>query len=268
MTKIVPYEAPADADGDDHEVLGRPFRVVARLRNNRLIRAREALGYASCRQAVEKIGVSYTTLINYESLSKSPWDERAKEGGWSPSARKIADAYAYHPEELWPEVMKDVRARAAVLELSEPTLSVAVDRRLDYGELRGVVQKQLATLRPADREVLERRFGLNGREAQTLEGVAASLSSPVNRERARQIEARGLRNLRHPSLANALKPFVGGEPKVEAVHPQGITCLGCGAVLDEGVTHRQRQWYDEDRGLLWVCDRTEKTGRRSKVRHP
>jgi hypothetical protein len=52
----------------------------------------------------------------------------------------------------------------------------------------------LAQLKEKDREVLERRFGLNGRERETLAEIGNSLA--LTRERIRQIEARGLRDLR------------------------------------------------------------------------
>lgn len=57
---------------------------------------------------------------------------------------------------------------------------------------------------PRVREVLERRFGLRGREPETLEAIGGSFG--VTRERVRQIEADGLRHLASPAAAVALSP--------------------------------------------------------------
>src|SRR3989344_9554962 len=60
---------------------------------------------------------------------------------------------------------------------------------------------------PRLREVLERRFGLRGKEPETLEAIGRSFG--VTRERVRQIEADGLRHLAKPEIATVLAPAVG-----------------------------------------------------------
>ena len=57
---------------------------------------------------------------------------------------------------------------------------------------------------PRLREVLERRFGLRGKEPETLEAIGRSFG--VTRERVRQIEADGLRHLLEPTAVAALTP--------------------------------------------------------------
>jgi len=57
------------------------------------------------------------------------------------------------------------------------------------------------------REVLERRFGLRGKEPETLESIGHSFR--VTRERIRQIEAEGLRQLGKPAIVATLAPVVG-----------------------------------------------------------
>lgn len=57
---------------------------------------------------------------------------------------------------------------------------------------------------PRLREVVERRFGLRGREPETLEAIGRSFG--VTRERVRQIEADGLRHIAKPAAAEALAP--------------------------------------------------------------
>ncbi len=64
----------------------------------------------------------------------------------------------------------------------------------------------LATLTPREEKVLRMRFGIGERSDHTLEEVGRDFS--VTRERIRQIEAKALRKLRHPSRAKKLRTFV------------------------------------------------------------
>jgi RNA polymerase primary sigma factor len=66
--------------------------------------------------------------------------------------------------------------------------------------------KILATLTPREEKVLRMRFGIGERSDHTLEEVGRDFQ--VTRERIRQIEAKALRKLRHPSRAKKLKSFV------------------------------------------------------------
>ena len=66
--------------------------------------------------------------------------------------------------------------------------------------------KMLATLSPREEQVLKMRFGIGERANHTLEEVGQDFS--VTRERIRQIEAKALRKLRHPSRSRILKNFV------------------------------------------------------------
>ena len=67
-------------------------------------------------------------------------------------------------------------------------------------------RKVLATLTPREEKVLRMRFGIGERSDHTLEEVGQDFE--VTRERIRQIEAKALRKLRHPSRSKRLKSFV------------------------------------------------------------
>jgi RNA polymerase primary sigma factor len=69
-------------------------------------------------------------------------------------------------------------------------------------------RKVLATLTPREEKVLRMRFGIGERSDHTLEEVGQDFE--VTRERIRQIEAKALRKLRHPSRSKKLKAFVEG----------------------------------------------------------
>ncbi len=67
-------------------------------------------------------------------------------------------------------------------------------------------QRILSTLTPREEKVLRMRFGIGEKSDHTLEEVGRDFS--VTRERIRQIEAKALRKLRHPSRAKKLKSFI------------------------------------------------------------
>lgn len=72
--------------------------------------------------------------------------------------------------------------------------------------LREQVKNALAVLSPREREVLEMRFGLLDGKDHTLEEVGQAFN--VTRERIRQIEAKALRKLRHPTRSRYLRDFL------------------------------------------------------------
>ena len=67
-------------------------------------------------------------------------------------------------------------------------------------------RKVLATLTPREEKILRMRFGIGEKAEHTLEEVGDDFA--VTRERIRQIEAKALRKLRHPSRGKALRVFV------------------------------------------------------------
>ena len=69
-------------------------------------------------------------------------------------------------------------------------------------------RKVLATLTPREEQVLRLRFGIGEKSDHTLEEVGHKFA--VTRERIRQIEAKALRKLRHPSRSKRLKSFMEG----------------------------------------------------------
>ena len=75
-----------------------------------------------------------------------------------------------------------------------------------HGDLEEQTRSVLATLAPREERVLKMRFGIGERANHTLEEVGQDFD--VTRERIRQIEAKALRKLRHPSRSRLLKSFV------------------------------------------------------------
>jgi RNA polymerase primary sigma factor len=72
--------------------------------------------------------------------------------------------------------------------------------------LREQLEEVLSTLSPREAKVLRLRFGLDDGRARTLEEVGQAFG--VTRERIRQIEAKALRKLRHPSRSKKLRDYL------------------------------------------------------------
>jgi RNA polymerase primary sigma factor len=72
--------------------------------------------------------------------------------------------------------------------------------------LREVIERELHTLTPREEHVIKLRFGLYDGRNRTLEEVGKEFD--ITRERIRQIEAKALRKLRHPSRARHLRGFL------------------------------------------------------------
>jgi RNA polymerase primary sigma factor len=77
-----------------------------------------------------------------------------------------------------------------------------------HASMRGVVKDVLDSLTPREAKVLRMRFGIEMSTDHTLEEVGKQFD--VTRERIRQIEAKALRKLRHPSRSDKLKSFLEG----------------------------------------------------------
>ena len=72
--------------------------------------------------------------------------------------------------------------------------------------LREQLLQVLNTLTPRENEVLRKRYGLDDNRPKTLEEVGREFN--VTRERIRQIEAKALRKLRHPSRSKKLRDYM------------------------------------------------------------
>ncbi|HEY6281614.1 MAG TPA: RNA polymerase sigma factor RpoD [Burkholderiales bacterium] len=91
----------------------------------------------------------------------------------------------------------------------EDAATMAPNDAAIYASLRGVTKDVLDTLTPREAKVLRMRFGIEMNTDHTLEEVGKQFD--VTRERIRQIEAKALRKLRHPSRSERLRSFLDQE---------------------------------------------------------
>jgi len=89
--------------------------------------------------------------------------------------------------------------------IEDKKFSIPSDAAIDFS-LAEQTRKILATLTPREEKVLGMRFGIGEKSDHTLEEVGKDFT--VTRERIRQIEAKALRKLRHPTRSKKLKTFI------------------------------------------------------------
>jgi RNA polymerase primary sigma factor len=140
-----------------------------------------------------------------------------QELGREPLASEIAETMEI-PEEKIREIMKiaqsPVSLETPIGEEGDTQLenfikdddAQAPDEAAAFTMLKEELINVLETLTPREEKVLKLRFGLDDGRARTLEEVGKEFS--VTRERIRQIEAKALRKLRHPSRSSKLKDYL------------------------------------------------------------
>lgn len=97
---------------------------------------------------------------------------------------------------------KEATLEQFVADTTQPTMYDRVSREL----LKDAVADVLETLSPREKKVLAMRFGLEDGKPKTLEEVGKEFK--VTRERIRQIEAKAIRKLKHPTRARKLRDYL------------------------------------------------------------
>jgi RNA polymerase primary sigma factor len=151
------------------------------------------------------------------------------------TSRQLVQEYGREPtsEEIAKRMEIPVVKVRKVLKIAQEPISLETpigeeeDSHLgDFIEDRGVIspaeavininlkeqtESVLKTLTPREEKVIKMRFGLDDGSEHTLEEVGQSFA--VTRERIRQIEAKALRKLRHPSRSRKLRAFLDATPR-------------------------------------------------------
>ena len=196
---------PIDEEPDkpDEFRIGVTFRVF----NWSLDRAIRAKGW-NRREAAAACGVHWQTLSKWLGFQSYPREAKALE---------VAVVLGVSDEILFPAEIRGFRitkqsepisfGREEALAFGMLSQEIDPERVAIQGSLTDAIKEAMQGLREREKLVLKLRFGLEGEEALTLTDVAAVVG--VTRERIRQIEAKALRLLRHPSRSSLLRDYVG-----------------------------------------------------------
>jgi len=141
----------------------------------------------------------------------------AQERGREPTTKEIGEELSTPPE----KVREIIKVAQLPISLESPIGEEEDSHLGDFIEdlgalappdaashqlLKDQVMEVLGSLTPRERKVLELRFGLEDGRSRTLEEVGREFN--VTRERIRQIEAKALRKLRHPTRSRKLKDYL------------------------------------------------------------
>ncbi len=154
-------------------------------------------------------------IINMKS---SPFQQ---DGNFKTCIKNAATALKCSPEDFFTEqqLNTSLETNKRVLEVEEAELKFMLENKQVMKSLEqsvyetertSAVNQALQTLTPKEAKVIEMRMGIGKSHREyTLEEIANVFQ--VNRERIRQIEAKALRKLRHPSRTAHLKEFIQSE---------------------------------------------------------
>jgi RNA polymerase primary sigma factor len=199
----------------------KEYRVKVTVRNNLLLSAIEDAGYKSQADFARAAGLTDTQVTALVGLRACPINT---DGEFSKLAQAVMEALGACPTDLWTEEQLTMKlrknsARASVdkyelLAVLGKNASDLIgfdveqnneDRLLD---IKRAVADKLDSLTPRERKVLQLRFGIDSKE-QTLEQIGDMFH--MAKQSIRQIEAKALHKMRHPSRSDQLKPYLEEE---------------------------------------------------------
>lgn len=200
------------------------YRVKITVRNNLLLKAIEDAGYKSQADFARAIDASVTAVNALVAMRDAPLNPN---GEFSELAKLVMETLGACPTDLWTEqqlTMKlkknstnmNMGANTLRLMLSDPNDPMLIEDDVDdialfREELKDTMADMLDSLTPRESKILKLRFGV-GCEEHTYEEIGKMFD--VSRERVRQIEAKGLRKLRHPSRSDKLQFFANPESAI------------------------------------------------------
>lgn len=153
-------------------------------------------------ETINKVLRGAKKLMMETGREPSP-EELANELGLTPERVREIYKIAQHPISLQAEVGDGGESQFG--DFLEDTGADSPADATGYSILKDKMNEVLTTLTDRERKVLMQRFGLLDGKPKTLEEVGVEFN--VTRERIRQIEAKALRKMRHPTRAKQLKAF-------------------------------------------------------------
>ena len=208
----------------------KDYRVTVKVRNNRILKAIEAVGGTPGQKWCEANGLTYATVNDYINMVRGPL---LPSGTLKESAQKLCDVLNKLPEDLWSndqlyplerhmsDVELDRKAMTELLPMAEqsylPDFSDFENRQVRY-----LLDKAIDTLSERHAKILRMRFY----DELTLSETAKVLN--VSQTRAKQIEDKALHLLRQPSRLATI-----------------VDCVGCDIVSDEQRAKLKAQALEE-----------------------
>lgn len=186
--------------------------IKARLKHGVLLEALEKRGWTQS-DAARYLGVAIGTFTRWINLREVP--SRLTEE----QKAKLFELTGQIPEQLWSDFVRskdfldapktfamvhdvDTRKLLAALERQRLLQTSPADELFEQAELAQTLEQMLGSIPPREAMIIRQRFFEDRSQKQVAEAME------VTPERIRQLEARGLRMLRHPRVSGLVKPFI------------------------------------------------------------
>ena len=174
------------------------YAVKVTVRNALILRRMKELKIKSQTELARLSGLSITALNSLVTLRRAP---RSKiTGEWLDIAFALSSALRVEPEELWTETQQGMALKRNSYEINMDEAQVQqlasgenTEKLVIGGERSRILRKALNSLTPREEHVVRRRFF----DDDILEDIAHDWG--ITKDRIRQIEAKALRKLKHPS---------------------------------------------------------------------
>ena len=179
----------------------KDYRLTVKVRNNRLLKAIEAVGGTPGGKWCAANGLSYTQVNDLVNMTRSPLTEG---GEMRQSTMALCDVLGKLPEDLWSneqlypleknfsEMEMDYAQVVAMLPQEEQSYLPDFSE-VERAQTKSLVHKALATLTQREQEVIQMRFT----DDLTLDECGKRMD--ITGARVREIEQKALRKMRHPS---------------------------------------------------------------------
>ena len=182
------------------------YRLEVKVRNANILRLMESRGIESVSELCRNAGTDNGAFGDVINLKRSPVN---KKGEWTPCVLKVCEYLFVMPSDLFSqEQMTPLKTNKSSVDLGFDDISRMLDDptqdpslRLEHQDAADAVGTVLEELTEREQKVINLRFGIDGKEHNLLE--VANIFG-VTRERVRQIEAKALRKLRHPTRSQPL----------------------------------------------------------------
>ena len=195
----------------------KDYLLQIKIKNAPMIEVMRIQGYENAADLSRACGIPQTTIGCYLNLKMAPWS--SSRNRWKLSIVQIADCLKVPIESLFPaqhiekclpknsiEAEIDLKA---LEELSQGKLEPSIEDRLLEESQIDILDTALGTLTDREKQVLQMRHGIGYPEPMTLHEIADKFS--LTTERMRQIEAKALRKLRHPSRSTDLVDLLNSQ---------------------------------------------------------
>lgn len=192
------------------------YRIDMKVRNNLILAKIEEKGHTSAHSFCKDTGICYTKLISFLNMKETIFDN---EGQVKRFVLKLCKELNCIPEELFSasQMEASLKSNKRTLKTNEAEMKFMLQQNNNqklledhyYNEqLVDKIEEVLSkSLTQREEKIVKMRMGLGEYDREHSLDEIAKIQN-ISRERIRQIEAKALRKLRHPSRAGHLREFI------------------------------------------------------------